>query len=41
MHDVGPRGPKFVEFFSPVLEAIRQLGGSGRPSAPEPLDRLR
>jgi restriction system protein len=25
-------GPKFVQFFSPVLEALKELGGSGRPS---------
>ena len=25
-------GPKFVQFFSPVIEALRELGGSGRPS---------
>ncbi|BAY94559.1 MULTISPECIES: restriction endonuclease [unclassified Tolypothrix] len=25
-------GPKFVRFFSPVIEALQELGGSGRPS---------
>ncbi|UBF30289.1 restriction endonuclease (plasmid) [Kovacikia minuta CCNUW1] len=25
-------GPKFVRFFSPVIEALKELGGSGRPS---------
>jgi restriction system protein len=25
-------GPKFVRFFSPVIEALKALGGSGRPS---------
>lgn len=25
-------GPKFVRFFSPVLEALKELGGSGQPS---------
>ena len=25
-------GPKFVRFFSPVIEALRELGGSGRPA---------
>lgn len=25
-------GPKFVKFFSPVIEALQELGGSGRPS---------
>jgi restriction system protein len=25
-------GPKFVQFFSPVMEALKELGGSGRPS---------
>ena len=25
-------GPKFVQFFSPVIEALKKLGGSGRPS---------
>lgn len=25
-------GPKFVQFFSPVIEALKQLGGSGRPA---------
>jgi restriction system protein len=25
-------GPKFVQFFSPVIEALKELGGSGRPS---------
>ncbi len=24
-------GPKFVRFFSPVLQALKELGGSGRP----------
>ena len=24
--------PKFVKFFSPVIEALKELGGSGRPS---------
>lgn len=26
------RGPQFVRYFSPVLEALKELGGSGRPS---------
>ena len=25
-------GPKFVQFFSPVIKALKELGGSGRPS---------
>lgn len=25
-------GPKFVQFFSPVIQALKELGGSGRPS---------
>jgi restriction system protein len=25
-------GPKYVRFFSPVIEALKELGGSGRPS---------
>jgi restriction system protein len=25
-------GPKFVQFLSPVIEALKELGGSGRPS---------
>jgi restriction system protein len=25
-------GPQFVRFFAPVIEALRELGGSGRPS---------
>jgi restriction system protein len=25
------RGPKFVQFFDPVLRALKQLGGSARP----------
>jgi restriction system protein len=25
-------GPRFVQFFSPILEALKELGGSGRPS---------
>uniref|UniRef100_A0A832H0U6 Restriction endonuclease n=1 Tax=Oscillatoriales cyanobacterium SpSt-402 TaxID=2282168 RepID=A0A832H0U6_9CYAN len=25
-------GPKFVQYFSPVIEALKELGGSGRPS---------
>jgi restriction system protein len=24
--------PKFVQFFSSVIEALKELGGSGRPS---------
>jgi restriction system protein len=24
-------GPKFVRFFSPVIEALKELGGLGRP----------
>lgn len=26
------RGPQFVRYFSPVIEALSELGGSGRPS---------
>lgn len=26
------QGPKFVQFFSPVIEALKELGGSGRPA---------
>jgi restriction system protein len=26
------RGPKFVHFFDPVLKALKELGGSGRPA---------
>lgn len=25
-------GPKFVQYFSPVIQALKDLGGSGRPS---------
>ena len=25
-------GSKFVQFFSPVIRALKELGGSGRPS---------
>lgn len=25
------RGPKFVQFFDPILRALKELGGSGRP----------
>ena len=25
-------GPKFVRFFGPTIEALKDLGGSGRPS---------
>ena len=25
-------GPKFVQYFFPVIEALKELGGSGRPS---------
>jgi len=25
------RGPKFVQYFDPVLQALKQLGGSARP----------
>lgn len=25
------KGPKFVQFFGPVLQALDTLGGSGRP----------
>jgi restriction system protein len=27
-----PKGPKFIQFFGPVLEALKELGGSGRPA---------
>jgi restriction system protein len=26
------RGPKFVQFFDPVIRALKELGGSGRPA---------
>ncbi len=26
------RGPQFVRYFAPVIEALKELGGSGRPS---------
>jgi restriction system protein len=26
------KGPQFVKYFSPVIEALKKLGGSGRPS---------
>ena len=26
------RGPQFVQFFQPVIDALRELGGSGQPS---------
>ena len=26
------RGPKFVQFFGPVIQALKELGGSGRPT---------
>jgi restriction system protein len=25
-------GPKFVQYFSPVIDALKELGGSGRPA---------
>jgi restriction system protein len=27
-----PKGPKFVKYFGPVVEALKDLGGSGRPA---------
>ena len=27
-----PKGPQFVRFFGPILEALQDLGGSGRPA---------
>lgn len=27
-----PRGPRFIQFFGPVIEALKELGGSGRPA---------
>lgn len=30
-------GPEFVRFFGPVLDALRQLGGSARPAEVEPV----
>ena len=29
------RGPQFVRFFGPVLDALRELGGSARPGEVE------
>src|SRR6266508_4101916 len=29
------RGPQFVRYFGPVIEALRALGGSGRPAEVE------
>ena len=26
------KGPQFVRYFGPVMEALKDLGGSGRPS---------
>lgn len=26
------RGPQFVQFFQPVIDALIELGGSGRPT---------
>ena len=26
------RGPQFVRYFGPVIEALKVLGGSGRPA---------
>ena len=26
------RGPQFVQFFQPVIDALMELGGSGQPS---------
>ena len=28
----GIKGPQFVRYFGPVMEALKDLGGSGRPS---------
>jgi len=28
----GIRGPQFVQFFQPVVDALMELGGSGQPS---------
>jgi restriction system protein len=27
-----PKGPKFVRYFGPVIDALKELGGSGRPA---------
>ncbi|MDV7401027.1 winged helix-turn-helix domain-containing protein, partial [Arthrospira platensis SPKY1] len=29
------RGPQFVQFFQPVIDALIELGGSGQPSEVE------
>jgi restriction system protein len=26
------KGPQFIQFFQPVIDALIELGGSGRPS---------
>jgi restriction system protein len=31
------KGPQFVRYFAPLIRALRDLGGSGRPSEVEPL----
>src|SRR5664279_3332014 len=28
----GPKGPKFVQYFAPIIEALKALGGSARPA---------
>jgi restriction system protein len=28
----GQKGPRFTQYFAPVLEALKNLGGPGRPS---------
>jgi restriction system protein len=33
-----PQGPEFIRFFNPILDSLKQLGGSGRPS--EVVDRI-
>ena len=32
---VWEKGPQFVRYFQPVLDALKQLGGSGRPEEVE------
>src|SRR6266700_306439 len=33
----GKTGPQFIRYLNPVLKALRELGGSGRPSEVESL----
>ena len=35
MANKGAKGPKFIQFFGPLVSAIKELGGSGRPDEVE------